>query len=401
MAKKQTLNEIDKLYIGNTFHRLPVEITRAKGSYVFDKKGKKYLDLMTGIAVLPLGHCAPEVKKAITTQAGKYVHLSNYFADTNQVDLAKLLVENTYADKVFFVNSGAEAVDVAVKLARKWAIKNRNPKAHEIISTTQSFHGRTLGAISLTGQDSFHKDITPLMGGVKTVPYNDIGAIRRAISKKTAAVIVEPIQCEGGINIPLIDYLTQLKNLCKKNNVLLIADEIQTGLGRTGKFLASEHSLMQPNITLLGKSLGGGLPLSAVITTDKVASAFTYGDHGTTMGGSPIACAAGLATMNVILKNKLIKKAETLGTRFINELFSLQKKYDKIQNIRGMGLIIGFDFEYAAKLTEECLKHGLIINKVQQKTIRFVPAFNLKDTEVKAAFSILQKCMAKVLRDTL
>ena len=312
MARNDILT-LDTKYIGNTYRRLPLEITRAKGSWIYDKKGKKYLDMMSGIAVLPLGHIHPAVKKAISSKLGKYIHLSNYFADEDAANLAAIITENTFADKVFYANTGAEATDVAIKLARKWAVKNRHPKAHEIISMKQSFHGRTYGAISLTAQAVFHKDIGPLVGGIKHIAYNDFNAVKRAISKKTAAIFAEPVQCEGGINIPQIDFMTQLKNLCKKENILLIADEIQTGLGRTGKFLACEHSLMQPDIVLLAKSLGGGLPLSAVATTDAVASAFTYGDHGTTMGGNPLAAAAGLATMQYIIKHKMIGKVAKLG----------------------------------------------------------------------------------------
>ena len=395
MARNDLLT-LDTQYIGNTYRRLPLEITRAKGSWIFDKKGKKYLDMMSGIAVLPLGHMHPAVKKAVTAKLGKYMHLSNYFADEDAAKLAALIIENSFADKVFYANTGAEATDVAIKLARKWAVKNRNPKAHEIISMKQSFHGRTYGAISLTAQAVFHKDIGPLVGGIKHIPYNDFNAVKRAITKKTAAIFAEPVQCEGGINIPQIDFMTQLKNLCKKENILLIADEIQTGLGRTGKFLACEHSLMQPDIVLLAKSLGGGLPLSAVATTDAVASAFTYGDHGTTMGGNPLAAAAGLATMEYILKHKLISKTAKLGERFRDAFLSLEKKYPVITNSRNLGLIMGFDVPFASELVEECRKQGLIIGKLKSDTIRMLPPFNLSDTEFKTAFRILEKTIKKL-----
>ncbi len=386
----------DKQYIGNTYTRLPLEIKKAKGSYLYDEKNKKYLDFLTGIAVLPLGHLHMNVKKAITSKLNSYIHLSNYFADQSQLDLAKILIDKTFADKVFYVNSGAEATDLSIKLARKWAVANKGPKANEIICMRNSFHGRTMGAISLTAQPKFHNDIGPLIGGVKVVDYNDIGAVKRAIGKKTAAVIAEPIQCEGGINIPKIDYFTRLKNLCHKHNVLLIADEIQTGLGRTGKFLACEHSLMTPDIVLLGKSLGGGLPLSAVITTDKIAEAITYGDHGTTMGGNPIACAAGEATLKEIISSKMIPKVEKLGIKFRKELLSLETKYETMSNVRNMGLIIGFDVPFATEFVTECLKSGLLVNKVRDHTIRFLPPFNLKDTEFKAAFKILETVLKKL-----
>jgi predicted acetylornithine/succinylornithine family transaminase len=386
----------DEEVIANTYHRLPVEIMRASGSFLFDKSGKKILDLLTGIAVLPLGHLHPVVKKAIAAQTNKYLHLSNYFADENQIALAGLLVEHTYADKVFFVNSGAEATEVAIKLARRWARTNKHVKACEIISTTNSFHGRTTGALSLTGQPHFHEKIDPLLGGVQTVPYNNMAAMAGVVGKRTAAVIVEPIQCEGGINMPLIDYLTQLKLLCKKTDTLLIVDEIQTGLGRTGRLLASEHSLMTPDITLLGKSLGGGMPLSAVLTTNGIAAAMGIGDHGTTMGGNPLAAAAGYATLRQIIDKKLIRRAEVLGNRFREALFDLSKEFTAIRNVRGMGLIIGFDYAQAGALVEEALKNGLLINKVQQETVRFLPPFTLSDEEFRLAMTLLKKSLLKI-----
>lgn len=395
MARTDLL-ELDALYIGNTYHRLPLEIARAKGSWLYDRRGKKYLDLMSGIAVLPLGHLHPAVKKALTAKTARYLHLSNYFVDEDVVALAKLITDNCFADKVFFANTGAEATEAAIKLARKWARKNRGPKACEIIAMEKSFHGRTYGAISLTGQARFHEDIGPMLPGIVHVPYNDFAAVKRAVSRRTAAIIAEPVQCEGGINIPQIDFMTQLKNLCKKEQVLLIADEIQTGLGRTGRFLACEHSLMQPDIVLLAKSLGGGLPLSALATTDAVASAFTYGDHGTTMGGNPLAAAAGLATLEYILKHNLIKKAAVLGDKFRDALFKLEKSCKGITNSRNAGLIIAFDTPYAADLVAECLKQGLILNKLKDDTVRMLPPFNLSDSEFKTALRIIEKVARKL-----
>jgi len=253
-----------------------------------------------------------------------------------------------------------------------------------------------MGAISLTAQKRFHEGIAPLMGGVKAVPFNNIAAVKAALNGKTAAVIAEPVQCEGGINIPQIDYMTQLKNLCKKYNVLLIADEIQTGIGRTGRFLACEHSLVTPDITLLGKSLGGGLPLSAVLTTDSVADALSYGDHGTTLGGNPVACAAGIATIKYITDKKLIARAESLGNTIKDSLFELRKKHPDISGIRNLGLIIGFDYPHADDLVSECLTQGLLINRVQQNTIRFLPPFTVSADEIKQALNILDHALKKV-----
>lgn len=391
-----SLNELDETYIGNTYHRFPFEVARAKGAWIVDTKGKKYLDFLSGIAVLPLGHAHPDIVKAITRQAARYVHLSNYFADASQVGLAQFLTENTFADKVFFVNSGAEATEVAIKLARKWAGKNKNPKANEIICMENSFHGRTMGALSLTGQPKFHAGIGPMLDGIKTVPYNNIAAVKAAIGRRTAAVIAEPVQCEGGVNIPQIDFMTQLKNLCKKYDVLLIADEIQTGLGRSGRFLACEHSLITPDIALLGKALGGGLPLSAVLTTDSIAGAFAYGDHGTTMGGNPVACAAGLAGLEFIVKKKLVARAEALGALFKDALFAMRKKHPEISGIRNLGLIIAFEHDRAEDLVADCLASGLIINRVQEKTIRLLPPLTLSDAEFKQGLLILERCLKKV-----
>lgn len=395
MADAKLFNR-DETYIGNTYHRLPIAVSKAKGSWIYDTRNKKYLDMLTGIAVLPLGHLQTDVKKAVNAQLSKYIHLSNYFADSAQVDLAELIVNNSFADKVFYANTGAEATELAIKLARKWARANRRASACEIISMENSFHGRTIGALSLTGQPKFHEGIQPIMKGVKTVPFNNISAVKRAINRRTAAIIVEPVQCEGGINIPQIDYLTQLKHLCKKHNILLIADEIQTGLGRTGRFLASEHSLTLPDIALLAKSLGGGFPLSAVITTDRIASAITFGDHGTTMGGNPVACAAGYATLKHILDNGLISTAEKLGDRIKDELFRLAERYPAVTNIRNLGAILGFDHPDAVLLIEEARSQGLLLNKVQQNTIRLLPPFNMSNTEIKYLVDVLDKVLKKL-----
>ncbi|MDR2734760.1 MAG: acetylornithine/succinylornithine family transaminase [Spirochaetota bacterium] len=391
-----SLHELDEKVIGNTYHRFPLTVAKAKGAWVFDAKGKRYLDYLSGVAVLPLGHCHPEIVKAITSQVSRYIHLSNYFAEKGQVELAALLIENTYADKVFFVNTGTEATELAIKMARKWALRNRGRRAKEIISLENSFHGRTMGAITLTAQERFHAGIGPLMGGVKSVPYNNIAAVKAAFSNKTAAVIAEPVQCEGGINIPQIDYMTQLKNLCKKYNVLLIADEVQTGIGRTGRFLACEHSLLTPDITLLGKSLGGGLPLGAVLATDAVANALSYGDHGTTMGGNPVACAAGTAMLRFITEKKLIQQAEDMGNYIKNALFDLRKKHPEISGIRNLGLIIGFEYDHAEDLVAESLAQGLIINHVQKNTVRMLPPFITTPAEVKQAMTILSQAIKKV-----
>lgn len=395
MADAKLFNR-DETFIGNTYHRLPIAVSKAKGSWIFDNKNRKYLDMLTGIAVLPLGHLHPDVKKAINAQLAKYTHLSNYFADQSQVDLAELIVNNSFADKVFYANTGAEATELAIKMARKWAGIHRRSSANEIISMEQSFHGRTMGAISLTGQPRFHEGIKPIMKGVKTVPYNDISAVKRAINRRTAAIIVEPVQCEGGINIPQIDYLTQLKHLCKKHNILLIVDEIQTGLGRTGRFLASEHSLTLPDIVLLAKSLGGGFPLSAVAVTDAVASVISYGDHGTTMGGNPVACAAGYATLKHVLDNKLIENAEKLGDTIKEELFRLSEKNPLVTRVRNLGCIIGFDHPYAALLVEEARSLGLLVNKVQECTIRLLPPLNMSGQEVKFLITTLEKVLKKL-----
>jgi predicted acetylornithine/succinylornithine family transaminase len=392
-----SLHELDEKFIGNTFHRLPIVVSKAKGSWVYDAKGKKYLDFMSGVAVLPLGHCHPDITKAITNQISRYMHLSNYFVTNEQVELADLLIENTFADKIFFVNTGSEATELAIKLARKWAQRNRGRRAKEIICLENSFHGRTMWAISLTAQERFHAGIGPLMGGVKVVPYNNIAAVKAAFSSRTAAVIAEPVQCEGGINIPQIDYMTQLKNLCKKYNVVLIADEIQTGIGRTGRFLACEHSLLTPDIALLGKSLGGGLPLGAVLTTDSIANVLSYGDHGTTMGGNPVACAAGIVMLKYITAKKLIPQAEDMGNYIKSALFDLRKHHPEMTGIRNLGLIIGFDFPYAEDLVAECLTQGLIINRVQQTTVRFLPPFTITQAEVKQAMAILDIAIKRVI----
>lgn len=380
-----------KDYVMPAYITFPLVLARGKGIYVWDTDGKKYLDFFPGWAVSGTGHAHEKIVKAIKNQAGKLIHVSNNYFHEGQAQLAKEIVRNSFSGKVFFCNSGAEANEAAIKLARKYG----NPERNEIITTERSFHGRTLATVTATGQRKFQKGFEPLPAGFVTVPFNDLGALLRAISGKTAAIMLEPIQGEGGVRVADKAYLAAVRKICTEKNILLILDEVQSGMGRTGKMFAYQHYGIVPDILTLAKALGGGFPIGAVVAGSNIADTLGPGTHGTTFGGSPLACAASLAVFKAIKKEKLLKNAAVLGAYLQKRLNELKKKHGVIREVRGVGLMMGVELAIDGKKTyEECLKRGLLINCTQGNVLRIMPPITVKKSEIDKAIAILDKALA-------
>lgn len=393
MEIKKLLDDSDH-YLMHTYNRFPVAIRKGRGMKIWGTDGKEYLDFLGGVAVNCLGHCHPKVVIAIQKQAQRLIHVSNYFHIESQTKLAKILVENSFADKVFFCNSGAEANEAAIKLARRYFREVVGKNKFEIITALNSFHGRTLGALSATGQEKFKTGFDPLVPGFKHVDFNDIDAIENAITKNTCAVMLEPIQGESGVKIPDPDYLREVRKLCDKHGILLILDEVQTGMGRTGKLFAYEHYGITPDIMTLAKGLGGGVPIGAMLATDKIASAFEHGTHGSTFGGNPLACSAAIATIDLLIEDGFIlDQCRRMGKYFKKKLEELQKEFPgKIAEVRGMGLLVGMELTMAgAPLVTECLEKGLLINCTAGNILRFMPALIITEKEIDHLIDVLEQ----------
>ncbi len=383
MTTNEVLEESGK-YIMNTYKRLPLFIVKGRGNRVYDAEGKEYLDFVSGLAVNNIGHCNPRVTVAFQKQAQRLVHTSNLFYTEPQVKLAKLLVENSFADKVFFCNSGAEANEAAIKLIRKYSSEKETGR-YEIITALDSFHGRTMATLTATGQDKFHKGFEPLVPGFSYVPFNDIAAVEKTINDKTAAVMIEPIQGEGGVNIPDRDYLKRLREICDFNGILLALDEVQTGIGRTGKLFAYQHTGIEPDIMTLAKGLGGGLPIGAMLAKDHVASAFTPGTHASTFGGTPLVCSAAVEVIKILTEDEIIlDNCRRMGNYLTDELNNLKLKYPHmIKDVRGKGLLIGMELNIAGEdVVRECLKKGVIINCTMERVLRFLPPLDVSQADI-------------------
>lgn len=394
---KQTIVDIDKDNYLQVFARYNIVLDHGEGPYVYDNEGKKYIDFLGGIAVNVLGHAHPALIKAVSEQAGKIIHCSNLYYTEVQATVAKKLAKLSGLDKVFFGNSGAEANEGAIKLARKYGKTIAADKV-EIVTAEHSFHGRTLATLTATGQPKYQKGYEPLPGGFTYVPYNDMAALEAVVSDKTCAVMLEPIQGEGGVNIPDTDYLVKVRQLCDKYGALLILDEIQTGIGRTGKMFAYELFGVKPDIVTLAKGLAGGVPIGAFITSNKVAAAFTAGDHGSTFGGNPLACAAANAVLSVLEEEKLLENAQTVGDYLIGKLNELKAKYPAlITEVRGKGLIVGAKLTRPGRdIVNSCLSQGAIINCTAGDILRFVPPLNITKAHVDEMIAILDKTLAAV-----
>ncbi len=382
--------EVEKKYFMSAFKRQPLVLVRGEGNRVWDESGKEYLDFVGGWAVNSLGHCHRAIADALNEQSKTLIQVSNHYYTIPQLQLAELLVENSCLDKVFFGNSGAEANEGAFKLARKYGRMNRN-EAYEIITVTGSFHGRTIAAIAATGQYKFQNPFVPLPNGFINVEYDSIDAIKKATTDLTCAVMLEPIQGESGVNMPDIDYFKQVREWCDENNLLLILDEIQTGIGRTGTLFAYEQLGIEPDIMTLAKGLAGGVPVGALLAKEK-ASVFVPGEHGSTFGGNPLACAAGYATLKFILENGILENTVQVGAHLISRLEGLKLSLGFITEVRGRGFLCAmqFDSDIAAEVVTACLERGLMINPVQPNAIRFMPALITSKDDVDAAIEIIE-----------
>jgi len=375
-----------KNYVMPTYFTAPLALKRGKGIYVWDMEGKKYLDFFPGWAVSGIGHCHPRVVRAIKKQAGRLIHVSNNYYHEGQGRLAEEIIRNSFAGKVFFCNSGAEANEGAIKLARKFG----NPARSEIITMDGSFHGRTLATVTATGQKKFQKGFDPLPVGFINVPFNDLHALEKAVTKKTVAIMMEPIQGEGGVNVADAKYLSAVRRLCSEKDILLIFDEVQSGMGRAGRMFSYQNFGIVPDVMTLAKSLGGGFPIGALVAGAKVADVLHAGTHGTTFGGSPLACAASLATFEAIKKEKLLKNASVMGAYLLKKLGELKKKHSAIREVRGIALMAGVELKTEGKkVYEECLKKGLLINCTQGNVLRIMPPIIVKKKEIDQAIKIL------------
>jgi predicted acetylornithine/succinylornithine family transaminase len=380
--------KIDSLFVP-VFSREGVPFTHGKGSYLFDLDGKSYLDFGTGIAVNALGHGHPALQKALVQQGGKLIHLSNLYFSEPQIDLAALLVKHSFGKRVFFCNSGTEANEAAIKFARKWAQQHSSDKYH-IISFTDGFHGRTYGALSATAQEKFHHGFEPLVDGFHYAPFNDSEAVKKLLSRyQCAAVIVEPLQGEGGVNAASGEFISFLRTACNEHKCALIFDEIQCGMGRTGTLWNYEQYKVLPDMMTLAKPLGGGLPLGAVVTNETIAQAMKYGDHGTTFGGNPVACALGNTVLPIVADKQFLKDVREKGAYLSAKLQSLKAANTLIESILGKGLLIGVRMKNdPAAIISKCRNAGLLLIKAGHNTIRFLPPLTVKKSEIDKAVNI-------------
>lgn len=389
------LSTKEKEYLFHTYTRLPVEIKKGEGVYLVSKDGKRYLDMFGGLAVNALGYGNKNVIDAINTQAEKYIHLSNYFLQKPQIELAELLVNATGYSKVFFTNSGTESAEGAIKIARKWGKDNNK---NTIISFTNSFHGRTFGALSLMDKPSYKDGFGPFLDNFEIVEYNNSISLEKSINENTAAVILEFIQGEGGIQEASEDFINCIQALQKRFGFLLIADEIQSGIGRTGKFFCFRHFNITPDIVIIAKPLGGGLPLGAILGNEKVENVLQPGMHGTTFGGNPVACAAGIAVLQEITGNNLIENAEKTGNIFKSGLLELQRKYtDKIKEVRGKGLMLGLELTKGGDTATSAMREkGILINYTNRNVLRFLPPLTVREEHINMCLSGLDCVIGKI-----
>jgi len=375
--------------------RAPVALVRGDGARVWDSDGKEYLDFTGGIAVTALGHCHPKVVGTMREQAATLLHVSNLFQIPQQIHLAKLLCDHSFADRVFFSNSGAEANEAAIKLARKWAKEHGSSDRGDIISMRGGFHGRTLAAVTATAQEKYHHGFEPLPGGFKYVPFNDLRAVERAVDSRTAAILVEPIQGEGGVNIPDDGYLPGLRKICDEAGILLMFDEIQTGMGRTGKLWAYEHSGIAPDVMTVAKALANGVPIGATLATDEVGRAFSPGTHGTTFGGNPFVTAVGLTVLTTLLEERLPERAARVGRALVDKLNALAGRHRaKVKEVRGRGLLVGLDLvPPVGDAVAACRERGLLVLTAGDNTLRLAPPLVVDEGEVARAVEIVEAAL--------
>ncbi len=389
--------ELEKKYFMSTVQRAPLTIVKGEGSYVWDESGRKYVDFVAGWAVNSLGHCHPAVIEAVRRQVGELIQTSNHYYTIPQLQLAEMLVENSCLDKIFLCNSGAEASEGAVKLARRYGKLHLNG-AYEVITGTGSFHGRTLAMVSASGQLKHQAPYTPLPAGFINVEYNNIEAIKKATTDTVCAVMLEPVQGEGGVNVPSPDFLKEVRRWCDEKGIVLILDEIQTGIGRCGSLFAHQGFGVEPDIMALAKGLGGGLPIGAIMAKDKF-SVFTYGEHGSTFGGNPVTCAAAYATMKFVIENDVPRNAFEMGRYLTERLKRLgEKRAGLITEIRGKGLLLAVQFSenIGKELAQKCLESGLLVNDVKPNALRLMPALTITRSEIDEAVEILDMALSRL-----
>ncbi|HSF08505.1 MAG TPA: acetylornithine transaminase [Nitrospirales bacterium] len=383
-------------YVMNTYTRLPISLVRGNGCLVYDVEGREYLDCLAGIAVNILGHAHPDLVETITRQARHLIHTSNLFYTEPQARLAQRLVELSFADKVFFCNSGTEANEAAIKLARRYAHNTFGPERFEILTMVNSFHGRTLASLSATGQPKLQEGFDPLVPGFRYIPFDDLETLKANITPQTAAVMVEPIQAEGGVRVPHPEYLKGLREFCTERQILLIFDEIQTGMGRTGTLFAYQQFGIQPDIMTLAKGLGGGIPIGACLATDTVSSAFEPGTHASTFGGNPLACATALKVLDILIDGGKLEQSRVAGNYLAKGLGSLKEQFSCIREARGMGLLQGLELSVDGKpLVLKCLERRVLINCTMGQILRFVPPLIISMTQIDRLLSVLSDVFSK------
>lgn len=385
----------EELYFMHTYNRLPVLFVRGFGTRLWDDDGREYVDFVSGLGACIAGHCHGEIIAAVARQSSQLIHVSNLYHIRPQGELAEMLVRSTFADRVFFCNSGTEANEAAIKLARKYMREVRGEDRYKVVSALRSFHGRTYGSLAATGQPEKAHPFRPLPEGFVHVPFNDAEALGEAVDESTCAVLLEPIQGEGGVYVADPSYLKRARELCEERGALLILDEVQTGMGRTGALFAHQHYGILPDVMTVAKGLAGGLPLGAVLATEEVARGFQPGDHGSTFGGNPVACAAALAVLTVLQEEQLVENAARVGGYFRERLLRLQEEVPGIVEVRGLGLMLAVELESldAGNVVRECLKRGYVVNNIGQRILRFLPPLNVSTREVDGLVEVLAELL--------
>ncbi len=386
----EELKDYAAKYLMQTYARQPISIVRGRGAKVYDMEGREYIDFVGGIAVNILGHGHPDLVQAIQRQAAQLIHVSNLYYTEPQVRLAQMLVDHSCADRVFFCNSGAEANEAAIKLARRYGHEKHGANRFEIITMKNSFHGRTMATLTATGQEKVQKGFEPLVPGFVYAPFNDFAAIESLVTDKTAAIMLEPIQGEGGVHVADQAYLKNLRELCTQKDILLIFDEVQTGMGRTGTLFAYEQLGVEPDIMTLAKGLGGGMPIGACLAKEAVAAVFTPGTHASTFGGNPLACAAGLAVCRILIEGRVLEQARRMGDYLAKGLADFKDRHRAVRDVRGLGLLQGLEVEIDAKaVVADCLTRGVLVNATSERVLRFVPPLIISQAEIDRVLETL------------
>jgi predicted acetylornithine/succinylornithine family transaminase len=395
MTNEDIIAQAEEVII-HTYGRYPVAFVRGQGATLWDANGKSYTDFLSGIAVCVLGHCHPRIVEAIKQQAETLLHVSNFYYTWPQTEVATFLSQHAFGGKSFFCNSGAEANEAALKIARKYGHDHHGPERSEIITTTNSFHGRTLGTVAATGQVKVQQGFEPLLQGFIQVPYGDLAAVEQAMTERTCAVFVEPIQGEGGVVIWPDGYLEGLRHMCDQRNVLLMFDEVQTGIGHTGYFFGYQHTGVVPDVMTLAKGLGGGLPIGVMMAKSPVADSLGSGTHGSTFGGNPVACSAALAVLQTIHEENILDHVKQIGAHFVAGLKRLQEKYTFITEVRGKGLMLAVELDRpGAHMVVKCMERGYLINCTVERVLRFLPPLTITQQEVDGLLTVLDAVLGE------